>query len=193
MIVRRFVGWLRGWLVGSLEGMRARARVEECDEQEPICVGVGPRVESTEQASPTLTLSSWLDNGRRLRPRLRLASSLRESDKRTTRPLRYRPPSVNPQPQAEVPTPHINIAPLVAEPVESTPATPVAPATPTVPSVSGSGDDLEDLERLDGDTRRLMLLRHLVRQRVFNEGFASDSIPQQYQKSHGGEALPPHE
>jgi hypothetical protein len=38
-----------------------------------------------------------------------------------------------------------------------------------------------------------MLLRHLVRKRVFNEGFVGDDIPRQYRKSLGLEAPPPQE
>jgi len=71
----------------------------------------------------------------------------------------------------------------------------VVPAVPAAHVYEEQGDDLDltNLERLDTQTRRLMLLRHLVRKRVFNEGFVGNDIPRQYRKSLGLEAPPPQE
>lgn len=139
----------------------------------------------------SLSLSSWLDNGRRLRPRLRLTP--REAGASITRPLRLRaqaatssvPPTL---PSAtETPMPRITLA---SQPVE--PAT-MPPLVPIVPMADEQGDDLSNLERLDSETRRLIFLRHLVRRRVFNEGFSDTDLPRQYHRSHGLEASPPQE
>lgn len=188
MIVRRFMSWLRLTVASSLE--RARRRSVTQPVREPSLVGVASQAGPAERASTGLSLSSWLDNGRRLRPRLRLTPrDPRDPGLIPTRPLRHKTqpaaisatpaPSASPAP-AEAPAPRANIAPLAAaEPSDTTRIVPVTHTTGV------GGDDLGDLERLDAETRRLMLLRHLVRQRVFNEGFATGDIPRQYRRSLG--------
>lgn len=47
---------------------------------------------------------------------------------------------------------------------------------------SGSLDALSDLDDM---TRRMIFLRRLVRQRVYNEGFSVEQTPDQYRRSHG--------
>jgi hypothetical protein len=98
-------------------------------------------------------------------------------------------PIVSPA-SAEIPAPRIALTPLAPETAD-TPA--VVPAVPAAPVYEEQGDDLTNLEHLDTQTRRLMLLRHLVRKRIFNEGFVGDDIPRQYRKSLGLEAPPPQE
>lgn len=188
MIVRRFVNWLRLTVTASLGGSRARA-VEQTV-REPMLVGASSQSGTPGQSPTSLTLSSWLDNGRRLRPRLRLTA--REPGATITRPLRYNYKAQTAPPlPPEMPTPRINWAPIVAE---QTDMPPIAPAMPSIPAENASdelGDDLTNLEQLDADTRRLMVLRHLVRRRVFNEGFANNDIPAQYHRSLGlGEHSP---
>lgn len=181
MIVRRFMGWLRLTLAGSLSGTR-RQTIDR-NVRESVLVGASSQRDSLEQSLPALSLSSWLDNGRRLRPRLRLTSMPRESGVTTTRPLRHK--SQPASAAAEPSIPRISLAPVPVEPMD---------ATPMVPAVyvgDEQGDDLSNLEQLDAETRRLMLLRHLVRRRVFNEGFAGNNIPKQYHRSLGLE--PPRE
>jgi hypothetical protein len=91
---------------------------------------------------------------------------------------------------AEIPAPRITLTPIAPEPDDTPIAVPVVPAAQVYEE---QGDDLTNLEHLDTQTRRLMLLRHLVRKRVFNEGFVGDDIPRQYRKSLGLEAQPPQE
>ena len=189
MIVRRFMSWLRLTVASLLH--RARQRSAEQPVREPALVGVASQAGLAERASPGLSLSSWLDNGRRLRPRLRLAPrDPRDPGLIPTRPLRHKTqpvamsdtPAPVPAPVSapiEPPAPRANLAPLASEPSDATRIVPVTHTT------GAQGDDLGDLERLDAETRRLMLLRHLVRQRVFNEGFASGDIPRQYHRSLG--------
>lgn len=188
MIVRRFMSWLRLTVASSLERARRRSLRRSLAQpvREPELVGVASMAGPMERASSGLSLSSWLDNGRRLRPRLRLAP--RDSGLIPTRPLRHKTqpaamsdtPAPEPAPApVEAPAPRANLAPLAAEPSDATRIVPVTHST------GAGGDDLSDLERLDAETRRLMLLRHLVRQRVFNEGFASGDIPRQYRRSLG--------
>lgn len=189
MIVRRFINWLRLTVAASLGG--ARMRAVEQNAREPVLIGAPSQAVSAEQALPSISLSSWLDNGRRLRPRLRLAPPNRDSTSSTTRPLRYKTQPVTPPTSSEIPAPRVSLVPAPPEPMETLPAIPVVQA---MDAQSGDlGNDLSDLERLDADTRRLMLLRHLVRRRVFNEGFVGNDIPKQYHRSLGMDSPPPQE
>ncbi|HEY1390754.1 MAG TPA: hypothetical protein VGF38_19625 [Ktedonobacterales bacterium] len=186
MIVRRFMYWLRVTVTASLRG--ARQRSAEPSAREPMLVGSATPRAATGQAAIGLSLSSWLDNGRRLRPRLRMAP--RDIGASPTRPLRQKTaPMVSPA-SAEIPAPRITLTPIAPEPDDTPIAVPVVPAAQVYEE---QGDDLTNLEHLDTQTRRLMLLRHLVRKRVFNEGFVGDDIPRQYRKSLGLEAQPPQE
>lgn len=189
MIVRRFMNWLRLTVAASLGG--ARRRTAERDAREPVLVGASPQSGVADPSPAALTLSSWLDNGRRLRPRLRLPQALREPDKVTTRPLRYKIQPALSQSTAEPAAPQVSLTSAAATPADPAP---VAPATHVDEHAEGEvGDDLGNLERLDADMRRLMVLRHLVRRRIFNEGFAGNDVPHQYRRSLGMEASPPRE
>lgn len=191
MIVRRFMNRLRLTVIASLRG--ARQRSAEPSAREPMLVGSATPHSATGQATLGLSLSSWLDNGRRLRPRLRMAP--RDIGASPTRPLRHKPaPVASPaSASAEIPAPRIALTPIAPESTETPAPVPAVPAVPAAHTLEEQGDDLTDLERLDTQTRRLMLLRHLVRKRVFNEGFVGDDIPRQYRKSLGLEAPPPQE
>ena len=189
MIVQRFMNWLRMTLAASLGGARRNSPTPHVPE--PMLVGAKSQAGSSPQTASGLSLSSWLDNGRRLRPRLRLTPPPRGeagTSAAPTWPLRHKAQPAPPPAALEIPAPRVQRAPIAAEPAESAPVVPVA----QVSGVSGEqGDDLSNLEQLDADTRRLMLLRHLVRRRVFNEGFAGDNIPGQYRMSHGLDTPPP--
>ena len=186
MIVRRFMYWLRLTVTASLKG--ARQRSAEPSAREPMLVGSATPRTTTVQPANGLSLSSWLDNGRRLRPRLRMAP--RDIGAAPTRPLRQKTAPVVSPASAEIPAQRIALTPITPEPADAPAA---APAVPAAHALEEQGDDLTDLERLDTQTRRLMLLRHLVRKRVFNEGFVGDDIPRQYHKSLGLDAPPPQE
>lgn len=210
MIVRRFMSWLRMTVAATLGG--ARLRAGDRNVREPVLVGAPPKGVVIEQGTPGVatgaslgtSLSSWLDNGRRLRPRLRLTPPPREPGKAITRPLRYRPhPAPAPTvPSGEAPPPRAGFAPIGAGSPDGPQAIPAMPTTPLFPArethdAQNAGqsddhnDDLTDLEQLDADTRRLMVLRHLVRKRVFNEGFAASDTPRQYHHSLGMDEAPP--
>lgn len=186
MIVRRFMYWLRLTVTASLRG--ARQRSAEPSAREPMLVGSATPHTATGQATFGLSLSSWLDNGRRLRPRIRLTP--RDVGSGPTRPLRHKPAPVVSPASAEIPAPRIALSPMAPESTDAPTAVPAVPAA-YIHEEQGDDLDLTNLERLDTQTRRLMLLRHLVRKRVFNEGFVGEDIPRQYRKSLGLEASPP--
>ncbi|HLJ79842.1 MAG TPA: hypothetical protein VKT52_00060 [Ktedonobacterales bacterium] len=138
--------------------------------------------------------ASWLDDGRRLRPRPSPPAKL---DQRwNTRPAApRRPVPTQPQlgrspsirPAAERPAP---------EPPRQKPAEPAArredTAVPTQPlhasepplSAFGSTSPTTDGQP---DYRRLMALKRLVRLGIYNEGFDSSRVPEQYLYSLGHE------
>lgn len=94
---------------------------------------------------------------------------------------------------------------------EPTPALPVSSEPPVSPPVRDSGqlpgqpvvseplsaslqrlgnlpdslDPFDQMDDLDDLTRRLLFLRRLVRQRVYNEGFTVEETPEQYRHSLG--------
>src|SRR5690348_15870598 len=188
MIVRRFMNWLRMTVTARLKGELKRSA--EPSGRGPMLVGSATPRTATAQPASGLSLSSWLDDGRRLRPRLRMVP--RDIGAAPTQPLRHKTAPVVSPASAEIPAPRIALTPIAPEPNDA-PA--VVPAVPAAYVHEELGDDLDltNLERLDTQTRRLMLLRHLVRKRVFNEGFVGDDIPRQYRKSLGLEAPPPQE
>ena len=209
MIVRRFMSWLRMTVAASLGG--ARLRAGDRNVREPVLVGARPQGVVVEHATPGMapgaslgtSLSSWLDNGRRLRPRLRLTPPPRDPGKAITRPLRYRPHPASSIPSGETTPLRAGFAPISAGSPDGPQAIPAMPTTPLFPARDAQNptqnagrsddhnDDLTDLEQLDTDTRRLMVLRHLVRRRVFNEGFAASDTPRQYHRSLGMDEASP--
>jgi hypothetical protein len=185
MIVQRFMNWLRLKVAGSLRNSA------EQHTREPVLAGSRTPAYSLEQSPPTLSLSSWLDNGRRLRPRLRLPASTREIAASTTRPLRSKTQPPTPQRPEELPippAPPARIAPASFEVADLAPT--LSPKPESDDSHDSQSDELGELEQLDAETRRLMVLRHLVRRRVFNEGFTAENVPPQYQRSLGMDAPP---
>lgn len=143
-------------------------------------------------------VASWLDDGRRLRPRPSPPAKL---DQRwNTRPMAPRQPvPTQPQPgrapsirpAAEQPAP---------EPPRKNPAEPAArreePALPPLPAEPAPVSDASlpiDVSSASGQHmhRRLMALKRLVRLGIYNEGFEPNRVPEQYLHSLGREDDPP--
>ncbi len=132
------------------------------------------------------------------------------ADAFTFEPPRYEAPTTMPliritppEQRYEAPTQPL---PVASEP----PAPPVAgrDSTPTSPLASeplaaslqrlsdlpdfadpvDAPESFEQLDNLDDMTRRLLFLRRLVRQRVYNEGFPPEQTPEQYRRSIGQRA-----
>lgn len=77
-------------------------------------------------------------------------------------------------------------APLTSrEPAQPTASEPLSASLQRLSELPDSLDHFDQLDDLDDLTRRLLFLRRLVRQRVYNEGFAMDETPQQYRRSLG--------
>jgi len=71
------------------------------------------------------------------------------------------------------------------EPTQPAPSEPLSANLQRLSELPDSLESFEHMDDLDDQTRRLIFLRRLVRQRVYNEGFAVDATPQQYRHSHG--------
>lgn len=170
MILRRFGNWMRSWLARHPGGVHA-----EGSEQQAVLICAAYRSVVTGQVAPS-PLVSWLDDAHRLRPHLRLAVTIPDlpvrQRGRTPQPLRAEA-APSPAPEQQVATPPADrhdCQVVTAEPPALTPNE----AHPDVDA------ELDGLEGMDAERRRLVLLRYLVHQRVYNEGFGRGETPDQY-------------
>lgn len=132
-------------------------------------------------ASGVSSGASWLDDGRRLRPRPSPPAKLDQRWNARLIPPRQPVPT---QPQASrAPT----IRPAAEQPKAETPRK--KPAEPAqsgelIHPVSGSPSPAMDGQI---EYRRLMALKRLVRLGIYNEGFDPSRVPEQYLQSLGRE------
>ena len=183
MIVQRLKSWFLNVCTGasaSLHRLLVGAR-----EHEAVTAGHADTSPYGQGARANARAAvSWLDDGHRLRA---------PSAPREEAPP---PPSVRPHlaQRAESEQPALPSLPLAEGELTSAATTPArradsAPvATPDqTPPTVGDGSDVvfETVDGLDASQRRLVFLRYLVRQRVYNEGFSSQSVPEQYWRSLG--------
>lgn len=73
----------------------------------------------------------------------------------------------------------------IREPSQPVISEPLAANLQRLSSLPDSLDTFDLIDDVDDTTRRLLFLRRLVRQRVYNEGFAIGDTPQQYRHSLG--------
>lgn len=94
--------------------------------------------------------------------------------------LRYETP-----PETRLPVTSEPTAPLVSHEPAQPASEPLSTNLQRLSDVPDSLDSFDQMGDLDDMTRRLLFLRRLVRQRVYNEGFAADETPRQYRHSLG--------
>ncbi len=94
--------------------------------------------------------------------------------------LRYEEPTQPMSVASEPPAPLGN-----REPTQPIASEPLSASLQRLGELADSLDSFDQLDDLDDTTRRLLFLRRLVRQRVYNEGFSIDQTPAQYRHSHG--------
>jgi hypothetical protein len=154
-------------------------------------------------------IKNWLEEGKRLRirrdatagarqdrPMLHLADDLSASARErgharigtTTTPLPRLGGSANTPNLAD--TPGEGSLPQVLAPMPApAPASQPVFALPPDILVEFGGDygaaTLDAIESMDETQRRLVFLRYLVRQGVYNEGFGDRRLPEQYRRSRG--------
>ncbi len=185
MIARRFLSWVRHVVTACV----TRIRNVFSGEHAPQMVPAGQAGARSERSQSDLTASggSWIDDGRRLRSQVNPLDAHRRDVSQSSgapratsasEPVRQR--SLSGSQQGLTGLPEVSAA--------------LRPDVPTdvPPPIAGDSHtehvdvtNLEELEQLDAGQRRLVLLRYLVRQRVYNEGFPGDRIPQQYHHSVG--------
>lgn len=184
--------------------------------QTPSLIGTRPSIAADVRAAQPHHYANWLEDALRLRPQRRtreimLASSITtpqapgkrhaevaeviagpthsttktsetgKAERQTTHVTESLSPETTPTLSRPAPRP------ATSAPLASIASSADASATPPI---DGDGDHLTELEGMDAVQRRLVLIRYLVRQRVYNEGFSAEDTPEQYRWS-SPPALPP--
>lgn len=138
-------------------------------------------------------LHSWLEDGYRLRPRRALAwpangatGALWLSMTTSVSSDLHRERVATGHARGDSTT--IPLPPALAD-------SPAAPGSPRAPLPLASGAEsaeaaLGAVEGLDAMQRRLVFMRYLVRQRIYNEGFGAEEVPEQYRWSPEGDGHP---
>lgn len=171
----------------------------------PAPSGVGPSLVGPRSHGEALT--SWLRDGRRLRLRVG-ARSIPTSQTDALGRRQEADPSPSPAsvsfsrsvPQA-IPGASVAAtdgAPHARASMPTTPAPSASVPSASVPSASTLPPDirvdftgelsaatLAAIEQLDATQRRLIFLRYLVEQGIYNEGFSEHPLPEQYWRSRG--------
>lgn len=210
MDVRRVLARLRALLLDSsaAEGSPTTplASAGSVSQHEESNASVSPRPADTWHARKP-TVANWLADGRRVRLRVRLnarqggaldecanANQMARHD-RVDRQDVVRPASARITAPRE---PIVQGFPMPSTPTADgaahsrTAASSTAPSSPALPPdirVDFTGElsaaTLAAIEQLDATQRRLIFLRYLVEQGVYNEGFGSHPLPEQYWRSRG--------
>jgi hypothetical protein len=196
-----FLHHLRQWL------SRVRARLSgllhsqalstsNLEHESPMAAGTRRRESaiSSNPLSSGLASARWLDDTRRMRPRVAPAKEWAPYDRQAQPTRLIRPdslPGSSPRPPDRTleissgthipptPTPRPEFPTMPPAGQQISAPTP-RPEFPTMPP-GGTADHPDSNE----SGRRLMALKYLVRLGIYNEGFASTSVPDQYQHSLG--------
>ncbi|MBF6591506.1 MAG: hypothetical protein IVW57_13395 [Ktedonobacterales bacterium] len=136
-----------------------------------------------------MRIANWLEDGKLLRPRVAAVMRLRRAEAAAVRAAaeavaaeaeRQRVVSGHTRGESvSVPIP----PPLP----ERAAATLPLPALPPIGELASVEATVDAAEGLDVVQRRLIFVRYLVRQRIYNEGFAPDALPAQYRWDGGPE------
>lgn len=151
------------------------------------------------------SLATWMEDARRLRPRRKTANPSAPMSDPAAVPTARRPlagvPVVPVNPAARLGAPGPQLVPGEGATQKVVASSPVPSAGPLPPDISVdftalTPEALAAIESLDTTQRRLIFLRYLVRQGVYNEGFSERVLPEQYWRSrgvHGDERPAEHE
>jgi hypothetical protein len=199
MDVRRLLAQLSNGLLAVLLPQR-RAAVAADAARASTGAPVALATPATAPARRRIAIVSWLEDGRQLRLRpaksgrtesgTHLDAAVAPYEARRPRPgvaavpgtPALWPGSASANLAASESVPHV----LASTSAAATPS----PSTPP-PDISVdftgelSADSLAAIEGMDATQRRLVFLRYLVRQGVYNEGFNERILPEQYWRSRG--------
>lgn len=181
MFVHRLTRWFSQRITSLTAHFRA-AKLQQ-PEQQLVLSGSATRAAALGESSG----SRWLADAQRMRPRRTADPLPLQPNPSVTPPERVQPPQADTErrhPAASRSRPlQSSVRPTTPPPTPEQ-ATPVSqPAQPThavQPVYSASDGELDDML-----LRRLRSLRFLVRHGVYNEGFASANVPEQYRASLG--------
>ena len=189
MIVRRLTQWTKQFC--SRVAARLRLRTAAEPEREPVLSGsVHARLGAAPGVTPgTITATHWLDDARRMRPRRVRSIPLPQptsDEKPQEKPLRsHLDPNVLRSPSHVKPPNSLPLSPDRVVRSTSPQAQPHRPETThdVLPPDEQPETDAHGID--DKLRRRLRSLQFLVRHGVYNEGFARNSLPEQYRRSAG--------
>lgn len=171
----------------------------------PIALGKPPgaptqALTSTASVRPSgrrASVATWMEDARRLRLSRAPAnpSTSSEAPRVTPSPASRRPSTsvpvapANPAPRLAAPEPQLAPADGATRLLAASSSVPSGAPLPPDISVDFAGglspETLAAIESLDTTQRRLIFLRYLVRQGVYNEGFSERVLPEQYWRSRG--------
>jgi hypothetical protein len=198
MDVRRLLARLAAGLVSAFRGTHAGDREPEVQGR----VATAGSIAQRPSPLPPGSMSTWLADGRRLRIQRTVRSRHLQGDhasQHTALPIpteieRQRANPAISRPAASVGGASPNEATfpqVLAAPTPTVPTVPLQPVSALPPDIlvdfTGelSAATLEAIEGMDTTQRRLIFLRYLVRQGIYNEGFVERRLPEQYWRSRG--------
>lgn len=185
MTVRRLTQWTKQFFVRL--AARVRLTSHAPNEKQPVLVGsaTARATDSSEYTGP-VSATHWLDDARRMRPRRIRSVPLPQPKSEEPQP------DTAPRPQLD---PHLRRAPSSVNslPLSSDGAVRSTPRDTATHKPEVSPDLLPEPEPSSSETgvldetlrRRLRSLQFLVRHGVYNEGFARNTLPEQYRQSAG--------
>lgn len=185
MIVRRLTAWVREFNSQLVARLRRDPLTQR--EREPVLVGSqNARATAPGSRFGGVTATHWLDDARRMRPRRVRSIPLPQPKPSESAGERLHRPHVDSEPLRSATS--VNSTPLSTDAAArattfETPA--VRQETPREAAADhddapATGADLDDTLR-----RRLRSLQFLVRHGIYNEGFADETLPEQYRHSRG--------
>jgi hypothetical protein len=191
---------------GLLARFRSRVAARQSVRHSPtaaVGAAAGASALSAAQRAPRrASIASWLEDGRRLRLRVTRPERIvpgadvspstprsNASRPRTGLPAVPSTPLPLAGPASAAPAAGEAVSESAAHVLASTSPTPAPSPLPPDILVDFSGDlsaeTLAAIESMDATQRRLIFLRYLVRQGVYNEGFGERVLPEQYWHSRG--------
>lgn len=199
MTVLRLTRWLRAkilYVAARVRSILLTMPVPDSSRQ-PVLTGSMTHFGAGSAMTSFLSPTSWLDDAHRLRPQP-TPTSVTPQPLPRSRGIGSRPrivscasdaPAPMPSSSASAESTHV-AAPASSHTPPTAPTTPPShatrPASPMQASAESAEPTTEMVEATDQALyRRLMSLKHLVRLGIYNEGFSSTRVPEQYQRSLG--------
>jgi hypothetical protein len=186
MTVRRLTQWTKQLCARIAARLRLTTPSEA--ERQPVLSGAASAHPSGSTGfTRPVTATHWLDDARRMRPRR--VRSIPLPQPLTDETLEEKPVPPHPDPTVVRSPSSVNSLPLSTDRAARAPARESQPLRPEAPpdvAPAAQQPETDTQQGLDEKLRRrLRSLQFLVRHGVYNEGFARNSLPEQYHRSVG--------